>query len=458
MNRRVLLGITLGVGAVLLGLVQAVVNPSPVDPAEPTWLASFVALGLLAIGAWRLWEARQPNASDDSPVARTSQADTLQDGPGRQVRGQRQAPPPGQPGQEQAPPPGQASRGRTPPQGQPAQGQAPPREQPVHGQALPPGQPNQAQSRPPGQPPQGQARPPAQPGQGQAPPPANRPPQGPPEPAQPGQPHPGQPHPSHPHPAQPHPGQPHGGQSHPAQPQPAEPHPDQGQPGAPGPEVPAGGSEPPADGDVEAAPPWSKAGALVARAPERTPGDRPLAGDYLAYLLEEACEVASQEGSVEAGLAVVRPTLRQATGDVLVRTGASDAEVGTTLDEGAWTGDRLAASVLAGTVDPPPEPLRARLRAWLFPETVVRQRVARAVDAIDALAREALPTIVGQRAPRPIPVATPGLEELNRHPDGSLRRGRLDEAAEVATGAESGVETGSGKSGPETDGQAGDGS
>ena len=192
----------------------------------------------------------------------------------------------------------------------------------------------------------------------------------------------------------------------------------------------ARGRRTPADQRAPAAP-WTGASATLDRAPERTPPAETLAGDALGRQIEEACRVAEEEGTVAAGLATVRPTLRAATREVLVAAGSSPTGATTALDEGEWTDDRVAASVLSREVAPPSRSLRERLRAWLFPERVVRSRVGRAVAAIDGAAA-ALPPVPGQDAPRTKPIAPPRLETLAVGPDGSLRRGAADDSP-VAT-------------------------
>ncbi len=42
--------------------------------------------------------------------------------------------------------------------------------------------------------------------------------------------------------------------------------------------------------------------------------------------------------------------------------------------------------------------------------------------AVSVAADDALPTVVGQRAPRPVPVVAPAVADLQRAADGSLQR------------------------------------
>ena len=214
----------------------------------------------------------------------------------------------------------------------------------------------------------------------------------------------------------------------------------------------ARGRRTPADPRAPAAP-WTGAGAMLDRAPERTPPAETLAGDALGRQIEEACRVAEEDGSVAAGLATVRPTLRAATREILVAAGSSPTEATTRLDEGEWTDDRVAASVLSREVAPPSRSLRERLRAWLFPERVVRRRVGRAVAAIDGAAA-ALPPVPGQDAPRTKPVAPPRLETLAVGPDGSLRRGAADDSPVATDGSPVATD---GSPGPAEEGATGTG-
>ncbi|PSQ44233.1 hypothetical protein BRD07_00530, partial [Halobacteriales archaeon QS_9_68_42] len=84
------------------------------------------------------------------------------------------------------------------------------------------------------------------------------------------------------------------------------------------------------------------------------------------------------------------------------------------IEEGTWTDDRLAASVLSPSVDPPTRSLRGRVWAWLYPERAVRRRVRRATDAVAAAADEALPAVPGESAARTVPVVRPTLSDLQR--------------------------------------------
>lgn len=170
------------------------------------------------------------------------------------------------------------------------------------------------------------------------------------------------------------------------------------------------------------APPWTERGALVGDAPERTASDPPVSGTELAERIDAAGAAARNADAVEEGLSEVRPALRAVLTDVLRRDGLSETEVETALAEGTWTDDREAAAVLDPAVDPPARTLRERFYVWLYPERIVRRQAGLAVRAIAERADGALPTIVGQDAPRTEPVRPPTVADLQRAADGTLRR------------------------------------
>lgn len=180
-----------------------------------------------------------------------------------------------------------------------------------------------------------------------------------------------------------------------------------------------GGLEDPDDG---AAVPWAPGEPFASPSPEVAEGDHPLSSVSLTRAVESAAERARNAGEVEAGIEVVRPSLRRALVDALVAGGRDEAAVEGALADGTWTDDPVAASVLEASVDPPERSLRGRLEAWLFPERVVRRRIRRAVNALGAAADEALPAVPGQAAPRTVPVVRPSLAELRRGADGRLQR------------------------------------
>jgi len=167
--------------------------------------------------------------------------------------------------------------------------------------------------------------------------------------------------------------------------------------------------------------PWSEGGAIVETAPESTPKTDPISGTALSDVVEAAASDA-REDTVQAGLATVRAPLRETLVATLRRGGWERERIEAALADGSWTDDPVAAAVLDENVFPPERSLRRRLWAWLFPGKAVRHRTARAVGAVSRAADEALPPVVGQRAPRPVPVVEPTLEDLKRAADGSLRR------------------------------------
>jgi hypothetical protein len=167
--------------------------------------------------------------------------------------------------------------------------------------------------------------------------------------------------------------------------------------------------------------PWSPGGAIVDEPPESTPKTDPVSGTALADVLEAAAGDA-REDTVEAGIATVRAPLRETLVATLRRGGWDRDRIEAALADGSWTDDPVAAAVLDENVHPPERPLKRRVWAWLFPGKAVRHRSARAVGAVARAADSALPPVVGQRAPRPMPVVGPTLEDLQRAADGSLRR------------------------------------
>lgn len=176
------------------------------------------------------------------------------------------------------------------------------------------------------------------------------------------------------------------------------------------------------DGSAVSPAPWSAADDLVSGPPEATPADQRISGTAMVEHVEAAAERARAGATVAESLEPVREPLRTALVDALVRGGRDPDDVREQLAAGAWTDDPVAAAVLDEAVTPPDRPLRARVRTWLFPERAVRRRCARAMAAVGAAADEALPAVVGQRAPRPVPVLVPTVDDLRRAADGSLQR------------------------------------
>ena len=184
--------------------------------------------------------------------------------------------------------------------------------------------------------------------------------------------------------------------------------------------------------ETTAPPPWTEAGALVDGTPEETADPADVTGAALATLVDEACDRAREAETVDDGFEVVRPPLRETLAEVLVAGGTDPEAVEAVLVTGEWTDDPVAAAVVDETVQRPSGTLRERIRAWLFPERVVRRETARAVRAVAEAADEALPPVVGQRAPRTVPTLAPSLGSLQRAADGTLQRASgppVDESA-----------------------------
>ncbi|WP_424004654.1 DUF7269 family protein [Haloarcula salina] len=176
------------------------------------------------------------------------------------------------------------------------------------------------------------------------------------------------------------------------------------------------------DGPAVSPAPWSEADEFVSDPPETTPADQRISGTAMVEHVEAAAARARGGATVAESLESVREPLRAALVDALVQGGRDPDDVRDELAAGTWTDDPVAAAVLDETVTPPDRPLRARVRDWLFPEQAVRRRSARAMAAVGVAADEALPAVVGQRAPRPVPVLTPTVDDLRRAADGSLQR------------------------------------
>ncbi|ARS89268.1 DUF58 domain-containing protein [Natrarchaeobaculum aegyptiacum] len=175
-------------------------------------------------------------------------------------------------------------------------------------------------------------------------------------------------------------------------------------------------------GDAVPAIPWSDDDPFTTPAPERTDREPPLSSRDLASLIETGGRTARREGDVDAGVAVVRPVLRDTLIDALECDGRSRVKIDRLLASGEWTDDPVAASVLEVDLAEPDRPFRERLREWLFPERAVRERGRRATDAVATAATDALPSIPGQTAPRTVPSLPPRLESLTRGVDGRVYR------------------------------------
>ena len=174
-----------------------------------------------------------------------------------------------------------------------------------------------------------------------------------------------------------------------------------------------------ADGSPAVA--WAEAASLAPSRPEDAGTDHDLSGASFASAVETAAARAGEMG-VDEGVDVARPHLRETLVAALVAGGRERAAVEAAMEDGTWTDDDLAASVLSPAVDPPTRSLRHRAWAWLYPERAVRRRVRRATDAVAAAADEALPTVPGESAARTVPVVRPTLSDLQRGVDGRLQR------------------------------------
>jgi hypothetical protein len=144
---------------------------------------------------------------------------------------------------------------------------------------------------------------------------------------------------------------------------------------------------------------------LVERDPERSQAEVVLSGTDFAETMAEASEVARDTGDVEAALAVVREPLQTVLVEACRADGVARDRAVAVIEDGAWTDDPVAASVLATDVAGPNRAFRDRLFAWLFTERALRTRVRRAVDEVARAGGRRLPTIPGQMASRNVPVA-----------------------------------------------------
>ena len=177
------------------------------------------------------------------------------------------------------------------------------------------------------------------------------------------------------------------------------------------------------DSSADAPPPsWTDGDSFATPAPERSDRDPSLSSEAFASVIERAGARARSRNTVADGLQVLRSPLRETLVDALVAGGHSREAAQAAIEDGSWTDDRLAASVLEPSIDLPDRSLRERIQAWLFPERVARERSRQVVNAVAEAADEALPTVPGQSAPRTKPVLRPRLEELRRGADGDLQR------------------------------------
>jgi hypothetical protein len=180
--------------------------------------------------------------------------------------------------------------------------------------------------------------------------------------------------------------------------------------------------------------------------PEETPDTDRLSGTAFTNHIERAAKEARREETVDAGLAAARAPLRMLLVDTLEQGGWDEERIDDALASGSWTDDPVAAAVIDERVTPPVRSLRRRVWAWLFPERAVRHRIARTVGAVATISERVLPPVVGQHAPRPVPIVEPTVEDLKRAADGTLRRAVEGKAAVRTPGASDERERGSGGS------------
>lgn len=166
--------------------------------------------------------------------------------------------------------------------------------------------------------------------------------------------------------------------------------------------------------------PWSDAGPIVEDRPEAHPPSPALAGRQFAETISAASETARDERRILSGIAVVREPLREAYLEAMDAAGVDRETAERDLAEGTWTDDVIAAAVLSAHVPLPPRPLRRRIADWLFPGRAVRRMTRRGVDAVAEAGDDRIPPVVGQDAPRNVPVYRPSLASLRRGPGGEL--------------------------------------
>lgn len=167
--------------------------------------------------------------------------------------------------------------------------------------------------------------------------------------------------------------------------------------------------------------PWSDAGPIVETPPEAYPDSPPLTGWQFAKTLSTATETARQQRQIEAGIAVVRVPLRETYLEAMEAGSVDRATAERELAAGTWTDDAHAAAVLSAEVPLPSRPPRQRIADWLFPGRAVRRLTRRAVDAVAREGADRIPPVVGQDAPRNVPVYRPSLASLRQEPGGEIR-------------------------------------
>lgn len=176
----------------------------------------------------------------------------------------------------------------------------------------------------------------------------------------------------------------------------------------------------PTDRDVAVAP-WEPGGGIGQGTVEHTPTEHPITAHAFAGVVAQAGAIARTEGTVEEGVAVLRPRLRAALVEALVQGGLDEETAEQRLRTGEWTDNAWAASVVDPNVEAPTWTARQRLRAWLFPEETVRRLAREAVRGVATAADAAVSPVPGQEAPRTVPVSTPSIAALQRGADGRLQ-------------------------------------
>lgn len=106
--------------------------------------------------------------------------------------------------------------------------------------------------------------------------------------------------------------------------------------------------------------------------------DSELVGADVDAAVEEA--LAGDDDAMNAVVSRLRGT---ATAVYATANGVSQSAAADAIAAGTWTDDRVATALLAART---PQPLLARLRLWLDPESERERRIRRTVDEIERLA------------------------------------------------------------------------
>lgn len=182
--------------------------------------------------------------------------------------------------------------------------------------------------------------------------------------------------------------------------------------------------------------PWSDAGPIVETRPEAHPESEPLSGRHFEELLSTAVDTARQQRRIESGLEVVRAPVRETYLLAMEAGGVDRSAAERDLETGTWTDDPVAAAVLSPEVSLPSRGLRRRIVDWLFPGQAVHRMVHRTVDAVASAADDRIPAVVGQDAPRNVPVYQPSLASIQQGPGGEVRTpGQSPESAAAESDA-----------------------